>query len=245
MLSGHLLAIVGGAFLGGFVGGLAGFAFAMVTLSIWLHVMTPVDAVPLIVSLGLIMHLSSLAMLWRSIRLERLWPFLLGGMVGVPLGVTLLRLIPAETMRVAVGGFVIIYSSFMLLSPRLRTISTGGRLADGLIGTVGGVLGGVAGLSGVLPNIWTGLRGWNKDTRRGVYQPFIIFSNALTLSLFGGAGLANSHLLFRLLPALPSLLLGTWLGARWYRRLDEAQFYRLLLWLLLLSGVGLVGFGKV
>lgn len=244
MLSGQLPVLMGGAFAGGFVGGLSGFAFAMVTLAIWLHVMPPVDAVPLIVSLGLIMHLSSLTMLWGSIRLERLWPFLLGGSLGVPLGVALLRLIPSQPMRIGVGGFLIVYSSFMLRRPQLRTITAGGRLADGLVGTLGGVLGGAAGLSGVLPNIWTGLRGWSKDTRRGVYQPFNIFSNAFSLSLFGGTGLANGHLLVRLLAALPALLLGTWLGARLYRRLDEAQFYRLLLWLLLLSGLGLVGFGR-
>src|SRR6266487_3872163 len=38
------------------------------------------------------------------------------------------------------------------------------------IGFAGGILGGLAGLSGVLPTLWASVRGWGKDERRGVFQ---------------------------------------------------------------------------
>ena len=39
----------------------------------------------------------------------------------------------------------------------------GGKIADAMIGLGGGVMGGLAGLSGPFPTIWSGLRGWEKD----------------------------------------------------------------------------------
>ena len=43
---------------------------------------------------------------------------------------------------------------------------------------------------------------------------------------------------------LPLLLVGTWVGLRLYTRLDEAGFRRVVLGLLLISGVGLIARGS-
>ena len=48
----------------------------------------------------------------------------------------------------------------------------GGRPADAAVGFAGGILGGLAGLSGPLPTLWASVRGWTKDQRRGVFQIF-------------------------------------------------------------------------
>ena len=38
-------------------------------------------------------------------------------------------------------------------------------------------MGGIGGYSGVIPTIWTQLRGWKKEAARAVYQPFILFAH--------------------------------------------------------------------
>jgi len=43
---------------------------------------------------------------------------------------------------------------------------------------------------------------------------------------------------------LPLLLAGTWVGLRLYARLDEAGFRRVVLGLLLISGVALIARGS-
>ena len=40
------------------------------------------------------------------------------------------------------------------------------------MGFAGGILGGLAGMSGTLPTLWAELRGWEKDARRGVFQGY-------------------------------------------------------------------------
>ena len=60
---------------------------------------------------------------------------------------------------------MILYGVYALFAPRLPHVSWGGRIADAAAGFFGGLVGGVAGLSGIAPAIWTQLRGWSKRPR--------------------------------------------------------------------------------
>jgi uncharacterized membrane protein YfcA len=169
-----LVLLLAGAFAGGFASGLAGFAFALVASSLWLHVLAPAEATPLLVASALLLQLFTIWRLRQGVRFDLLWPFLIGGVPAVPLGVLLLTEASPGAVRVGVGIFLVLYSGFMLLRPPLRAYAGGGRLADGAVGALGGVLGGLCGLNGALPSVWCNLRGWPKDEQRGVYQPYIV-----------------------------------------------------------------------
>ncbi|MFQ5936510.1 MAG: sulfite exporter TauE/SafE family protein [Acidiferrobacterales bacterium] len=236
----ELIVVLIGAFLSAFAVGLAGFADALIASAVWLHVLTPVQAVPLILATGMVIHLVSLTYLRRRIALDLLWPFLIGGTIGVPLGTWLLRYIEPEPFRITVGAMLVGYSAFALVTPRLAAMNVGSRGSDGAVGLVGGVLGGFAGLSGVVPTLWSGLRGWSKDVQRGVYQSFIFVMHGMALAWLASAGVLDHSLGNRFLWCLPFLILGTWLGLKLYRRVDEQQFRRLILALLLISGAALL-----
>jgi hypothetical protein len=75
-----------GALAGGFAPGLAGFGTALVALGIWLYVLPPSIVVPLVRICSIVAQTSTLPAIWRSIDFKLVWPFLLGGLAGVPLG---------------------------------------------------------------------------------------------------------------------------------------------------------------
>jgi hypothetical protein len=62
----------------------------------------------------------------------------------------------------------------------------------------------------------------------------------LTGIWLGGTGLVDAETLRLFVIGLPLLLGGTWAGLRLYARLDEAGFRKVVLGLLLVSGIGLV-----
>ena len=76
----------------------------------------------------------------------------------------------------------------MLFAPDSLALRWGGRWADGAIGWIGGVLGGIGGLAGGVPTLWCTLRGWDKDTQRGVMQGFNISIHVVTLASYVIAG---------------------------------------------------------
>ena len=93
-----------GTFAAAFVTGLAGFAFGIVAAAVWLHFLSPVQAAALIVAFGLIVQGVSVWKLRRAIKWKRLAPFLIGGIVGVPIGAELLRWAAPGDLRIAVGA---------------------------------------------------------------------------------------------------------------------------------------------
>lgn len=229
-----------GALLGGFVSGLTGFGTGLTALPFWLHAVSPVLAAPLVVVCSLVAHVQTLPAIWHAIDLRRVTPFIIGGVAGVPVGTAFLPVVSVVTFKVAVALLLIAYCGFLLAASIRPQIRWGGRIADGFVGLGGGLLGGLAGLSGPLPTIWASVRGWGKDARRGVFQAFNFSILTLALITQAAAGLVTVELGRLVLFALPGTLAGAWLGRRVYRRLDDRRFDRLVLILLLFSGIALL-----
>jgi uncharacterized membrane protein YfcA len=188
---------------------------------------------------SLLMQLGTIWPLRHYIQPSRLWPFLLGGLIGIPLGVQLLAHANPGTLKVALGAVIAAFGTYVLAAPRLPVIDAGGRAADAAIGFGGGVLGGLGGYSGILPTIWTQLRGWPKDLARGVYQPFILMAQFVTLILIGIVALDTTAVLL-FFATLPPVLAGAVIGWNIYGRLNDWTFRRFLAALLVVSGVALI-----
>jgi uncharacterized membrane protein YfcA len=225
--------------MGGLAAGAAGFAFGIVATAVWLHAIDPIHSTILVVSGGTIIQAGTIWPLRHSIEPQRLWPFLAAGLAGIPIGVWLLVRTDAHALKVGLGLFLAAYGVYALATPRLPRIERGGRLADAAVGFAGGILGGIGGYSGVLPAIWTQLRGWTKEVARSVYQPFIVMAHVVTLALVGAVAMDRQGLIL-LLIALPALIAGAAIGWRIYGRLDEHRFRQALAALLVVSGVALM-----
>ena len=65
-----------GALAGGFVSGLAGFGTALMALGIWLYVLPPSLAVPLVLVCSVIAQTATLPSMWRTFDLTLVWPFI-------------------------------------------------------------------------------------------------------------------------------------------------------------------------
>lgn len=226
-------------FAGALVTGLSGFAFGLVAASIWLYILTPLQTATLIIAFGLIVQGYSVWKLRRALDWRKLWPFIAGAAIGVPLGVSILGWANPAYVRAGVGMFLILYSLYALLRPSLPPVK-GGAAADAAVGFANGVLGGITGLAGILVVIWGGLRGWPKDQQRAVFQPVAVAIFAMSAFWLGFKGAVPADTIRLFLFGLPVLLAGTWLGMKLYGRLDEATFRKVVLVLLLASGVVLL-----
>jgi uncharacterized protein len=232
--------LMSGALAGGFVSGLAGFGTGLVALGIWLYVFPPSIAVPLVIICSVVSQTAALLTFWRQIDFKLVWPFLVGGLAGVLPGTMLVAHADPRLFKLGVGVLLLVFPTALYFNRRPLALTFGGRAADGLVGFAGGVLGGLAGLSGPLPTLWASVRGWGKDERRGVFQMFNWTILTAALCLQTGAGLITQEVARFGLLALPGTIVGSWLGARAYRALSDKSFRDVVLGLLFLSGVGLV-----
>ena len=228
-----------GTFAAALVTGVAGFAFGIVAAAGWLHFLPPAQTAALIVAYGLIVQGLSVWKLRRSIRPARLLPFLAGAAIGVPIGVELLHWTAPATLRISVGVVLVLFSLYSLMRPQLAPV-TEGNVTDGAIGVLNGVIGGAYGLAGHGVSIWWTVRGWPRDEPRATFQPVGVGVFLMTGLWLGGTGMVGADTLQLFVIGLPLLVAGTWVGLQLYARLDEAGFRKVVLGLLLISGLGLV-----
>ncbi|MBV8839193.1 MAG: sulfite exporter TauE/SafE family protein [Alphaproteobacteria bacterium] len=227
-------------FFGGLVSGFSGFAFAAIAGAILIHVYPPMAAIPLLMVCGLINQAISAVYLRGEMDWRSSMPLVIGGGVGLPIGLLLLRSADTSWFRLGFGIFLIGYATFMVLKPSFSALGAlSSRCYAMLVGFGGGVVGGLTAMPGAVPTIWFDLQGRTRQEKRGLLQPFIMAMQALSLP---GFFLMKDNALDASLvvTAIPALAAGTLLGASLYGRVNDAIFRFAVLGLLLFSGVVLV-----
>jgi uncharacterized protein len=160
----------------------------------------------------------------------------------VPASVYLLLHLPSTTYRTVIGTLLMTYGGYLLLRSPARSLRLG-PVSDVCAGILGGITGGLAGFPGAFVTIWCGLKGWDKAHQRGVYQPFILAMQPVTLiatHLMRPPSSVQGQLDWKMFAFVPAALLGTWFGLRIFKRLFDRQFEFVVNALLITSGIGLV-----
>jgi uncharacterized membrane protein YfcA len=235
----ELAVYLAATFVASVVVGVSGFAFGLIAAAVWLHVLTPLQTATLIIAYGTIVQVYGTWKLRHAVSWPRIWPFLVGGAPGVAIGVYLLHWSNPSHIRAGVGAFLALYALYGLFRPALKPVRAG-RIADAGVGLLSGVLGAMTGFAGILIVIWCSVRGWSRDTQRGVFAPASVAMMAMCALALGVTGSIAGDTIKLFLIGLPALAAGTWAGFKLYGRLDEAGFRRVVLILLLVSGVPLI-----
>ena len=240
-MDGTVLALfLAAAFVGGIATGLAGFAFGLIVSGVWLHVITPLQTTGLIVFYGLFSQSYGIWTVRHVFNWRHALPLVIGSIAGAPIGVWLLHFANPRYLRFGVGLLLIAYAAYGLRRVKVKGGPANVPVELG-VGLANGLLGGMTGLAGVIITLWCGMRGWSKDKQRSVYQPVILASFIATaISLIAGGALTFEFVKLYALGA-PALLAGMLLGFKLYGHLDDAAFRKVILVLVLLSGLALVG----
>ena len=118
-----------GALAGGFVSGLAGFGTALMALGIWLYVLPPSLAVPLVLICSVSSQLSTLPAMWRVLDFKLASPFVIGGLAGMPIGALLVARAEPQTFKLSVGVMLLVFPAALFFIRTPMAFRFGGRAA--------------------------------------------------------------------------------------------------------------------
>jgi uncharacterized membrane protein YfcA len=196
------------------VQGLSGFGFAMTSVALWAWVLDP----RLTATLGVFGALAGQVFTMISTRRGFGWravlPFLLGALAGLPVGLWLLPHMDIPTYKAALGAILLVFCPLMFFAPRLPRITRGGRVADGVAGAFGGMMGGLGGSTGVVPTLWCTLRGYAKDEQRSIIQNFNLAALAATFASYVATGIVTRDMLPVFAVVVPAIIVPSLLGRR-------------------------------
>jgi len=168
----QILFVLAGALAGGFVNGLTGFGTGITAMGLWLYAISPMVAASLAIICATVSQLQTLPIIWRSFEWSRVLPYIIPGLLGIPIGTLLLPVIDQRTFKIGVGIFLVAYPTYVSVRKSNTGSRWGGLAADGAIGFGGGMMGGLTGFPGPLLIFWTDIRGLTKEHRRSVLQGF-------------------------------------------------------------------------
>jgi uncharacterized membrane protein YfcA len=235
-----IIVVALGAAVAGFVQGLSGFAFSLIALSFWAWVLDPRLAAVLAIFGALTGQVLAALTVRRGFDLKLLWPFLAGGLLGIPIGVALLPHLDASMFKAMLGLLLVVWCPVMLFARNLPRVTVGGSVADAASGFAGGILGGLGGLTGAIPTLWCTLRQFDKDRQRSIIQNFNLTTLAVAMVIYLANGAVTTELWRMLAIVAPAMLIPTLLGSRIYLGISEATFRKVVLTALTASGLGLL-----
>jgi uncharacterized membrane protein YfcA len=237
-----ILFLILGGLAGGFVNGFSGTGTALFAMGFFLSVLEPRQAVAVVALISVLAGVQGAWVVRHAIvaNPRRLMRFLIPGLAGVPIGISLLEYVDARSLRFLVAGLLIVYGGYFGFRRALPKFERRTPVADMGVGLASGVLGGLASLSGSLPAIWLSLRPWPKAEVRAVMQPFnlVILSTTVVLLAFGGVFTRDTWLALSV--ALPAGLIAAQIGITLFKRVNDDQFRRTLIILCLALGVGIL-----
>ena len=209
-------------FVAAFTRSIFGFGDAMVAMPLLSIAVGLNAATPLVGLMGVTISTIILIKHWQDVHFKSVWLLIVYTLIGIPIGVLLLKGVYENVMKSVLAFLIITFSLYKIFKPRLFTLAND-RLAC-VFGLLAGILGGAYNTNGPPIAIYGTLRRWNPEKFRATLQGFF-FPTGLMIALgHCFAGLWTKTVLLNYLVSLPVILIAILLGGRLNRRIPRAKF---------------------
>jgi hypothetical protein len=217
--------------------GIAGFGSGLIAVPL-LSLAAPVPlVVPLVVTLDYIGSASQGIRNLRQVAWREQWLLVPFMVVGIGLGLVLLRTIPPWLLARALGAFVVVFAIYQWLPARpLR----GSRVLAGVSGVLGGLVGTLFGTGGPFYVIYLRLRDLDVGAFRATFATNFLLDGGIRLVAYAVMGLYGATTLRAVVLALPVAAVALLVGGRIHTGLSRTAFTRLISLLLFASGAALL-----
>ena len=215
----------------------AGFGFALLAMPLMTFAI-PVEEAVVVAVLLAIMSTGHQAITHRAhVRRPLATRLVLSSFAGMPLGLVILNVVEDQTLKLVLGVGVIVATALLVRDVTLEHV--GPRL-DYAMGFVSGVANSSIGTNGPPLVFDLQSRRLAPDEFRGTIATVFVLGNLFTLALFVVDGKVDTDGLRAAAVAFPAWLAGALVGRSLQPRVPAHLFRRLVLGLLLLTGVATI-----
>ncbi len=212
-----------------------GFGDALVAMPLLALLIGIKSATPLVALTALVNAVLILLDSWRVADFRAAGRLLVGSIVGIPPGLTLLTRAPEPLVKGLLGAFLIVFALYNLHKPRLPAVHSEEWAYP--FGFLAGLLGGAYNTNGPPVVVYGVLKKWPPAHFRATLQGFLLPSNILIVSGHGLSGLWTVAVGQFFACSLPLVLLAIFLGRKLNHRFSAERFNRLLYGILIALGI--------
>lgn len=227
-------------FVAAIVRGFSGFGFSLLSITAISLLLPPREIVPSIFLLEVAASINLIPSIWREIDWRSIRWLLIGYVIALPFGVFALARFPEPPMQLAMSLFVL--STAVMMLRGFRLLQTPGATATTITGAASGIFNGAFGIGGPPVVLFYFSTPAAAAVSRASVIAFFLSTDVLGLGMLGYEGLVTDQSFAQFLAWLPALLIGVWVGAHGFRRINQALFRRAVL--VILMGLAVLTLGK-
>ena len=213
-----------------------GFGNALVAMPLLAIILRIQIVTPLVALLALTISLMILLRDWRQAYFQTAGKLTFFSLLGIPVGLLLLKGSYDAAVKIALALTVIGFSLFNLIDPERLSLKTD-RTAY-IFGFIAGILGSAYNTHGPPIVIYGTLRKWPPESFRATMQSYFLATGILIVAAHGVAGLINREVLRYFLISLPAAAMAVVGGNRLNRLIPRGKFDRYVH--LCLIGIGIM-----
>ena len=237
-MSDPLTVLIGGLlvmFVSGITYGLAGFGFALVSVPIMIIFLSPKVVVPIIVIRSFVISLIILFEARKWVDLKRIWPLMIAGVAGIPIGTYLLITLDASIVKILIGSVTIPFAIASLAGFKKHIRSE--KLAFAPVGLISGLLTTSTSLSGPPVILFFVNQDVEKQKFRANLVAYFTVLDLVAIPAFMIGGVITTAVINHALWFLPATILGAITGIKLAHRVSEKLFRNIALVIIIFAGL--------
>ena len=215
-----------------------GFGEALIAVPLLAFVLPIGIVAPVAVLVSITVATIVLAQDWRHVQLRSAARLVCSTLLGIPIGLLVLRRVPEPIVKGLLGIVVAGFAALALWRQNVHELRTDRHAW--LFGVAAGVLGGAYGMNGPPLVVYGALRRWSPERFRATLQGYFLPASLIGMFGYWAAGLWTASVSRYYLLSLPAVLLAIPLGRVVNTRLDARRFLVVVHAGLLASGTGLL-----
>lgn len=203
-----------------------GFGEALIAVPL-LSLLLPVKvAAPIAVLASILIALVAVIREHEHIHISSAKKLLIGTVLGLPLGLLILRYAPEGMTKGILGVLLLGFSLFSILKPHVFVLAND-RLIW-LFGFLAGITGGSYGMNGPPLAIYGAARGWSPQQFRATIQAYFLPASILGMIGYFVSGVWTKEVNILFAYSLPAIVLGIFCGNFLTRTMNKTRFTRFL-----------------
>jgi len=225
--------------LAGIVPELTGFGVAIVSMALIPFILPLSITIPLVAIISMIATGMVAFQTKTKGILKYLQPLLLGSIIGVTLGMSLLHFINEQLLTILLGVFLITYSVYGLFF-KGHFLPTG-KITGTITGIVAGFLGSSFNVHGPLVGLYSSSNnGLSKLETKDLMATYMSITGAFTVIGHSLAGRISSNVLFYVLISIPFLFLGLEIGKIIFKKINIIWIKKGIYLFVLMAGIAFI-----
>lgn len=227
--------VAAAAMIAGIIRGFSGFGSALVVVPVMAAAFGPRLAVPAAIIVHLITSIQLVPEAVRDCEWGRVVPLSVAGSLAIPVGAWVLATQDPTVLRKAISVLVVMFAILLLRGWRY-TGKVNGWVMGGA-GAVGGLVTGAATIGGPPVVAFLMAGPFTAAQNRAAIILYFIVVQLVAVVMYWIGGLYEWAVVGVCLIVTPTLMLGTWIGQRLFRRASDRIFRRIALGFLMVIGV--------